>query len=91
MSRRQFALPTRDSSEPPDCQIAGISSSDPDNGTGDGDTSGDIVLSGSLTAKLRAERSDGRERVYRLTVQCADAAGNVGTGVGKVVVPKNGK
>jgi len=82
---------TDDSNESPDCHIADIASSDPDNGTGDGDTSGDVVVTGSLTAKLRAERLAGRERVYRLTVQCADAAGNVGTGVGKVVVPKNGK
>jgi probable HAF family extracellular repeat protein len=80
-----------DSSEPPSCQIAGITSSDPDNGTGEGDTSGDVVITGALTAKLRAERWGRDERTYTITVQCTDLAGNVGTGVGKVVVPKNGK
>jgi hypothetical protein len=80
-----------DSNEPPSCQIAGITSSDPDDGTGDGDTPGDIAITGTLTAKLRAERSGGRERVYQITVQCTDAAGNVGTGVGTVNVPKNWK
>jgi probable HAF family extracellular repeat protein len=78
-----------DSNERPSCQIAGITSSDPDDGTGDGDTPGDIAITGTLTAKLRAERSGGRERVYQITVQCTDAAGNVGTGVGTVNVPKN--
>jgi probable HAF family extracellular repeat protein len=85
------ASATDDSNESPSCQIAGITSSDPDNGTGDGDTAGDSVITGPLTAKLRAERSGGRERVYWITVQCSDAAGNVGTSSGKVVVPKNAK
>jgi probable HAF family extracellular repeat protein len=80
-----------DSNEPPSCQIAGITSSDPDNGTGDGDTPGDSAITGPFSAKLRAERSGGGERVYQITVQCTDAAGNVGTGVGTVSVPKNWK
>ena len=80
-----------DSSESPSCQIASITSSDPDNGTGDGDTAADSVITGPFTAKLRAERSGNRERLYRITAQCTDAAGNVGTGVGTVRVPKNGK
>jgi probable HAF family extracellular repeat protein len=79
-----------DSDQPPTCQIAGITSSDPDNGTGDGDTSRDIAITGALTAKLRAERSGAGERVYQITVQCTDAAGNVGTDVVTVRVPKNG-
>ncbi len=77
-----------DSNEPPSCQIAGITSSDPDSGTGDGDTSGDAVITGAFSAKLRAERSGGRERVYWITVQCTDGAGNVGTGIGSVKVGK---
>jgi probable HAF family extracellular repeat protein len=80
-----------DSNESPSCQIADITSSDPDNGTGDGDASGDHVITGPFTAKLRAERSSGRERVYRITVQCVDGSGNVGTGVGTVKVPQSGK
>jgi probable HAF family extracellular repeat protein len=80
-----------DSNERPSCQIAGITSTDPDNGTGDGDTPGDIAITGALTAKLRAERSGGRERVYQITVQCTDGSGNVGTAVGTMKVPKNAK
>src|SRR5262245_47877417 len=80
---------TDDSNESPSCQIAGITSSDPDDGTGDGDTAGDSIITGPLTARLRAERSGGRERIYWLTVQCVDAAGNVATGNGKAVVPKS--
>jgi hypothetical protein len=82
---------TDDSNETPTCRIADIESSDPDNGSGDGDTAGDVVITGDLTAKLRAERAGTQERIYRITVQCTDTAGNVGTGVGSVVVPKNGK
>jgi probable HAF family extracellular repeat protein len=79
-----------DSGAPPACRLADVASSDPDNGAGDGDTSGDIVITGPFSAKLRAERSGGRQRVYTIAVQCEDGAGNVGTGTTEVVVPKNG-
>jgi probable HAF family extracellular repeat protein len=79
-----------DSGETPACRLASVTSSDPDNGAGDGDTSGDIVITGAFSAKLRAERSGGRERIYTLAVQCQDGAGNVGTNTTQVMVPKNG-
>ncbi len=79
-----------DSGETPACRLASVTSSDPDNGAGDGDTSGDIAITGPFSAKLRAERSGGRERIYTLTVQCQDGTGNVATNTTKVVVPKNG-
>jgi probable HAF family extracellular repeat protein len=80
-----------DSGVSPTCQLAGISSSDPDNGIGDGDTAGDAVITGPLTAKLRAERSGPHDRVYTLSVQCTDEAGNIATATTTVRVPKNGK
>lgn len=79
-----------DSGAAPICRLVRITSSDPDNGTGDGDTVGDTAITGPLTAKLRAERSGGKERVYTLTVQCTDSAGNATTSAAFVKVPKNG-
>jgi probable HAF family extracellular repeat protein len=78
-----------DSGTAPQCQLVRVSSSDPDNGTGDGDTAGDSTITGPLSALLRAERSGSKERVYTLTVQCTDEAGNVATATASVRVPKN--
>jgi predicted extracellular nuclease len=59
------------------CALVSIDSNEPENGLGDGDTTGDIVRTGALSANLRAERSgQGAGRVYTLTVACTDAAGN---------------
>jgi len=67
-----------DSCDPnPVCSITGVSSDEPVNGIGDGNTDPDWILNGDLTASLRAERAgplDGR--VYTLTVECTDASGN---------------
>jgi hypothetical protein len=46
------------------------------------------VISGPLSASLRAERSGtGTGRIYTLTIRCRDAAGNAATGTTTVVVP----
>ena len=55
-----------DSNEPPSCQIAGITSSDPDNGTGDGDTSGDSVITG------RFQRETSRGAIGRTRTRLPD-------------------
>ncbi|HVS51711.1 MAG TPA: MBG domain-containing protein [Opitutaceae bacterium] len=61
-------------------KIISVTSSEPDNGLGDGDTAGDIQITGNLTVNLRAERSgNGDGRTYTITVQAADAAGNLST------------
>ncbi len=53
-----------------------------------GATSPDWVITGDLSLLLRAERSgQGRGRVYTITVQCRDAAGNTSTGTTLVTVP----
>jgi hypothetical protein len=48
----------------------------------------DVVITGDLTVDLRAERSgNGSGRIYTITVQCADAAGDVATKTVTVTVP----
>lgn len=66
-----------DSGQAPACEIATVTSNEPDNGSGDGDTAGDILRDGSLSLRLRAERlGNGTGRVYTIGVVCADPAGN---------------
>ena len=71
-------------------KITRVTSSEPDNGLGDGDTANDISLTGPLTVALRAERSGkGNGRTYTITVEAKDAAGNASTKNTTVFVPKN--
>jgi len=73
---------------PPVCKIISITSSEPDDGNGDGDTSGDAVILGGLNALVRAERSGGfAGRTYTITVECKDTAGNAATKTTTVLVP----
>lgn len=69
-----------------------VSSSEPDNGTGDGDTVDDIQGDDPGTDDraffLRAERSgNGSGRVYTALVTATDASGNTTSGHAQVVVP----
>jgi hypothetical protein len=76
----------------PVCSITGVSSNEPVNGLGDGDTSPDWMITGNLTVDLRAERSGmGNGRIYTLTVTCTDACGNSSVGSTTVAVPNNQK
>jgi len=71
-------------------KILSATSSEPDNGLGDGDTTGDIVITGAMTLNLRAERAgNGPGRVYTITVEARDAAGNTRTQNVTVSVPRN--
>jgi hypothetical protein len=64
----------------PACSISSIKSNEPDNG--------DFEITGDLTANLRAERlGKGTGRIYTITVECSDAAGNSATGTTTVAVP----
>ena len=61
----------------PTCKIVLVTSNEPVDGTGDGDTSPDWVITGDLTLTLRAERAGPKSgRVYTITVKCTDASGN---------------
>jgi probable HAF family extracellular repeat protein len=83
------ATATDDSGAVPGCVVTDVTSNEPDNGLGDGDTAGDIIREGGLALQLRAERSaHGNGRVYAITVMCTDEAGNAASGVTNVLVPK---
>lgn len=71
------------------CRIASVSSNQPINGTGDGNTSPDWIITGDLTVLLRAERAGNikTDRVYTITVECADTFGNTTTQNVLVTVP----
>ena len=59
------------------CRLAAVTSNEPVDGAGDGRSAPDWRRTGDLSAELRAERSgDGAGRVYTLTVECSDPAGN---------------
>ncbi len=71
-------------------KIISVTSSEPDNGPGDGNTVGDAVITGPLSVSLRAERSGrGNGRTYTITVEASDAAGNSSTKTCTVFVPKS--
>ena len=72
--------------------LKSVGSSEADNGLGDGDTANDIqgfeVGKPDTQGQLRAERSGlGSGRVYTLTYQALDAAGNVQTCSATATVP----
>ena len=82
------AATTDNCSPAPVCSIASISSNEPVNARGDGNTAPDWRITGALSANLRAERSGtGTGRVYTLAISCRDAAGNVTNGSTTVTVP----
>jgi hypothetical protein len=70
----------------PVSRIISVTSNQPVNGTGDGDTAPDWEITGPLTVKLRSERSQGQDRIYTITVESVDDAGNASTATETVVV-----
>jgi len=73
-------------------RVVGVTSSEPDNGLGDGDTAGDVVITGPMSVQLRAERSgNGNGRTYTVTVEATDAAGNRAQRTVTVLVPRSAK
>ena len=69
------------------CRIVDVASNEPSNGAGDGDTEHDWEVTGPMTVRLRAER--GKEgRIYTITVECMDAAGNRSMKQAFVTVPR---
>lgn len=76
----------------PITKIVSVTSNEPVNGTGDGDTAPDWEITGNMTINLRAERSgNGNGRIYTITVKSTDASGNSSTQDVLVTVLKNKK
>ncbi len=74
----------------PVCRITSVSSDEPENGRGDGDTAPDWQITGNLTLNLRAERSGtGNGRIYTIAVTCTDTSGNPSIRNVAVNVPKD--
>jgi hypothetical protein len=72
----------------PMCWIYDITSNEPINGKGDGNTEPDYMILDELNVQLRAERAGLNEgRVYTLHVRCEDASGNYTDGMVDVFVP----
>ncbi|MBZ0234782.1 MAG: hypothetical protein K8M05_20805 [Deltaproteobacteria bacterium] len=87
-------LQVEDSCSSVDLDAAGtithITSDEPENGAGDGNTCDDAVITGASTANLRAERAgNGDGRVYRVHFEVTDEAGNTTPGSCVVQVVKS--
>ncbi len=86
-------LEVQDDQDPsPVCEIGGVTSNEPIDGPGDGSTDPDWLVPDPsiLEMQLRAERSGtGSNRIYTVTVECTDEAGNTAAATVDVTVPHN--
>jgi subtilisin-like proprotein convertase family protein len=72
---------------PGSCAVS-VTSNEPVNGTGDGDTAPDWAVLSPTLVQLRSERAGGGSgRVYTITVTCTDANGNSTSKATTVSVP----
>jgi uncharacterized repeat protein (TIGR01451 family) len=80
---------TQDNCGPVTCTLS-VTSNEPENGTGDGDTAPDWEVLDDHHVRLRAERSgNGDGRVYTITITCVDNAGRSSTQTVTVIGPKS--
>jgi len=74
-----------------DVTITNVTSDEPENTAGDGNTLNDIVIAGNCqSVQLRSERiGNGNGRVYTITLQVTDSNGNTSSETIKVKVPQS--
>jgi serine protease len=73
---------------PPNSCTLSVTSNEPVNGQGDGDTSPDWIVLDDHHVLLRAERAgNGNGRVYTITITCTDSGGNSSSEQVEVRVP----
>jgi len=70
----------------PVSHILSVTSNQPINGPGDGNTNPDYVITGPLTLQLRAERTANQDRTYTITIVTTDFSGNTATATTTVTV-----
>jgi hypothetical protein len=74
----------------PTISLVSVTSNEPDNGEGDGNTDRDIIVVDDFNFRLRAERSgNGDGRIYTITYKVTDACGNSTQASVMVMVPKS--
>jgi hypothetical protein len=74
----------------PTLTLVSVTSNEPDNGKGDGNTTNDIVILGNNMFRFRAERSGtGQGRTYTITYRATDASGNSAEASVTIMVPHN--
>jgi predicted extracellular nuclease len=72
----------------PSVSLVSVTSNEPDNGKGDGNTVNDIVIVDDVNFLLRAERAGGGSgRIYTVTYEATDACGNTATASVIATVP----
>lgn len=72
----------------PMVELVGITSTEPFDGQGDGNTENDINITEDGHILVRAERSgSGNDRIYTVTYKATDASGNFAFGSATIIVP----
>jgi len=87
----EATVAAQDAGDPsPTIKFVSVTSNEPDNGKGDGNTVIDIAILDNYTFEFRAERSgNGVGRVYTITYQATDASGNSAQASATVTVNHN--
>jgi hypothetical protein len=85
----EVTLNASDNVDPnPAVQLVSVTSNEPDNGVGDGNTTNDIVVLDDYHMNLRSERSGtGDGRYYTINYEVTDASGNATSASTSVFVP----
>jgi hypothetical protein len=75
----------------PTLHILSVASDQPVVTNGNPNQSPDWIITGAMTLQLRAERTNGRDRTYTITVAATDFSGNTSTATITVMCAHNGK